>query len=144
MEFDRIAFMEHLAFRSDLGLAEACERLARGLGLPPFALDAENETAWGLVEVDGVEVNVSRPYEAGTLQEWDETTPPGCNFGVILIVSKGHPAYPDHQRAMQRLVPSYGQRIADALTTCVYHHRLWLGPVQSLPLSVVFRPHPAS
>src|SRR5688572_16417248 len=105
VQLDRIAFMEGLAFYSDLGLVEACERLARGAGLSPVDFDAENETQWGLVEVDGVEVNVSRPYQPGTLEDSDDTTPPGCNFGVILIVSKGHRSYPADQRAMQHLVP---------------------------------------
>jgi hypothetical protein len=140
LQFERIAFMEHLAVRSDLGLTEACERLVHGLGLPPFDFDSENATEWGQVEVDGVEGNVSSPYEAGTLREWNDTTPTGCNVGVLLIVSKGHPAYPYHDRAVQGLVPSYGQRMADTMATDVYHHCLWLGLAQTLRQAAVFRP----
>jgi hypothetical protein len=142
MELDRIAFTEHLAARSDLELIEACRLLAEGLGLPPFLHDAENETAWGLVEVDGVELNVSKPYEEGKLREWDHTVPPECNFGIMLMVSKDHPAYPDHERAMELLVPTFAQRIADALGAEVYHHRLWLGPHRTVPQAGVFRPRP--
>ncbi|HEX8914711.1 MAG TPA: hypothetical protein VF796_20335 [Humisphaera sp.] len=140
MEFERVAFMEHFSFRSDLDLNEACGRLSRRLGLPPFEFDCENDTEWGLVEVDGVEVNVSRPYAEGKLQEWIDTTPPGCNFGVILIVAQGHPIYPDHERAMGDLVPTYAQRIADAMCATVFHHRLWLGPGELVRQAGVFNP----
>ena len=139
MNRDRIAFIEHLALRSDLGLNDVCQHLASDLGLQPFQFDSENETEWGSVEVDGVEVNVSKPYEVGTLQRWDSTTPRACNFGILLIIATGHPVYSDHERAVEGLVPSYAQGIADALMTDVYHHRWW-GPGGSRQIANVYRP----
>src|SRR5688572_26529512 len=98
MDLHRTAFREHLALRSDLGLTEACLLLARELSRPPFHFDSKNETEWGWAEVDGVEINVSRPYDEGKLQEWDDTVPPDCNFGVILSLAKDHATCPDHDR----------------------------------------------
>ncbi len=69
---------EHLAFHSNLELEPLCAAIQKALDLPAFQLDAENETAWGFARREGVEYNVSMPYEDGTLQAWDESVPPGA------------------------------------------------------------------
>ena len=83
--------MEHLAVDCPLSLQEFCSAMQQRLNLSKFEFDFENETEWGLVESEGIEYNVSRPYERGTLQEWDETVPAGCNFGISLEVSEECP-----------------------------------------------------
>jgi hypothetical protein len=71
MDFGRIRLMEFLALDSPLSLEEFCHIFRRLFGLPEFKYDCENETEWGLVEHEGIEYNVSRPYERGTLEDWD-------------------------------------------------------------------------
>src|SRR5262245_26623931 len=102
MEFDRIRLMEHLAVDCPLSLQEFCDAMQRRFGLPAFEFDSENETEWGLVEHEGIEYNVSRPYERGTLEEWDGSG----TFGVTLMLSQDC-----------RL------SLADVVGRRVYHHR---------------------
>ena len=117
--------VEHLAFSSSLLLRECCERVREALGLPDFHFDSENETEWGLVEVDNIEYNVSRPFEEGTLYEWDETVPPGCNFGVSLIVYREHPRAGNHDWAIEALVKPFIERVAPVINVPIHHHRTW-------------------
>ena len=133
-----VAWHEHLAFHSDLDLEPLCEAIRAALELPPFAFDSENETAWGLIVHDGVEYNVSIPYEDGTLQEWDATVPDGCNVGMTLLVSKLHPNAGDPDWVIATLVRGVAERLAEALRRPIVHHRT------STPSPIggeAFRPH---
>jgi len=111
-----------------LPLRECCEEIQTILGLPSFTYDSENETEWGLVEVDNIEYNISRPYEEGTLQRWDETVPTGCNFGVSLIVYREHPQAGDHDWAVETLVAPFIEMVSPILATPVFHHSTWRSP----------------
>jgi hypothetical protein len=116
MTIDRInrtLLMEHLALSSELDLQAFCGRLQKILDLPVFIYDHENRTEWGFIEVENIEYNVSRPYEPGTLREWDGTVPLGCNFGISLILYREPPHSHSHEWAFNNLVVPIGQKIAD-------------------------------
>jgi hypothetical protein len=115
--------VERLAFHSELGIEPLCAAIQRALALPPFQFDAENETAWGACHHDGVEYNISMPYEDGTLQEWDETVPGGCNVGLSLLIDDDHPRAGDPGWLVGTLVRSVGERLAAALGRTLVHHR---------------------
>jgi hypothetical protein len=140
MEFDRIRLMEHLAVDCPLSLQEFCGAMQRRFGLPEFEFDSENETEWGSVEHEGVEYNVSRPYERGTLEEWDGSVPVGCNFGVTLMVLQDCPPAQDAEWSSAELVPHIGQGLADLLGRRVYHHRTWVGAGENVVQKRVFHP----
>jgi hypothetical protein len=140
MEFDRIRLMEHLAVDCPLSLQEFCDAMRRRFGLPAFEFDFENETEWGLVEHEGIEYNVSRPYERGTLEEWDGSVPVGCNFGVTLMVSQDCPPGHDAEWSSAELVPHIGQGLADLLGRRVYHHRTWVGAGENVVRKRIFHP----
>jgi hypothetical protein len=144
MAVERVQFMEHLALYCRLPLDAFCDAAQRCLGLPHFQFDSENETEWGLVRYEGVEYNISRPYERGTLQEWDPSVPAGCNFGVILIVSPECPLGQDADWRVNELTPRVGQALADLFHQPVYHHRSWLGPGENMARQNTFHPRPRS
>lgn len=132
--------IEHLATKADLSLEDFCTKLTAGLKLPEFEYDAENETEWGLAQIGDFEINVSRPYTAGTLQAWDSSTPDGCNFGVSLIVAESAPLGQNAEWACKELVPPYAQMIANIIGSDVYHHSVWSqGKLGSLTLTI-YRP----
>jgi hypothetical protein len=130
---------EHLSLRSEFSLREFCVRFRAILNLPPLSFDCENETEWGLVVRDGVEYNVSRPYEEGTLEEWDDTVPLGCNFGIGLSLLRGHP-HLTHERAEENLVAPVGQALATEFATEVHLHRTWLGVGNNVRRHRTFHP----
>jgi hypothetical protein len=140
MEISRIRFMEHLAVDCPLSLEEFCSRVKRRFELPDFEFDWENETEWGLVECEGIEYNVSHPFERGTLQEWDESVPAGCNFAITLSVSQERPPEQDVEGSSAELVPNIGQALADLFERQVYHHRTWLGAGKNLTRKQIFNP----
>jgi hypothetical protein len=142
-ERDLPILMEHLALRAELPLEVFCARFRLALNLPYFQFDCENETAWGQTVVDHVEYNVSKPYEEGTLQEWDETVPAGCNFGILLQLFAGH-AHPTHEWAWEHLVKPIAQTVADEFCTTVYHHRTWLGVGKNVRREWRVEPRPGS
>lgn len=123
MLFDRTRFMEHLALDCPHWLRHFCDAARERFGLPAFAYDCENETQWGWVEYEGIEYNVSRPYDRDTLEGWDGSVPFGCNFGVTLSVSWDCPADWDAVWSTTLLVPRVGQGLADLFGRPVYHHR---------------------
>jgi len=146
MKVDRLSrasIVEHLAVECDLDLQEFCMRLQTALGLPEFHFDGENLTEWGLVEVEHIEYNISRPYESSMLQKWDQTVPLGCNLGVTLILSREHPHAGDPQWSFTNLVTPIGQIIADEFEIDVHYHRTWLGADQNVERKVVFCPNAA-
>ena len=76
--------MEHLAIYSPLNLKGFCNKLKIILNMPDFEFDYENETEWGESQKNNLTINVSRPYEIGKLQEWDDTVPRECNFEISI------------------------------------------------------------
>jgi hypothetical protein len=115
-DFER---MEHLAARTDLSLREICSRLEAALRTTAFEFDHENETEWGIAKLGEIEINVSRPYEKGTLKKWDDSVPNGFDVGVSICVppNASAPSIDDITRA-----------IASALGAEVVHHRTWTKP----------------
>lgn len=121
---DEVKLMEHLAVKSNLSLIEFCEKFISILGLPKMKFDAENETEWASVEVEGIEYNVSRPYEKGTLQQWDDSVPSDCNFGISLIFKSKE----TKQIESNRFAKQVSKLLAEGMKTDIYFHRTWLGP----------------
>jgi hypothetical protein len=116
-------FLDHLAVEVDLSLEDFCHKLSKGLGLPEFVYDGENETEWGEAQLGHINFNVSRPYEEGKLQEWDETVPQGCNFGISISISNEAPWKWDVAWSYNTLIPKYAQIIANVIGCNVFHHR---------------------
>jgi hypothetical protein len=135
VNLEQIRLAEHLAVDAPLLLEEFCSGMQIRFGLPEFKFDCENETEWGLVKHEGVEYNVSRPYERGTLEEWDGSVPVGCNFGIVLTVFRSCPADKD-----AGLVSRIGQGLADLLGCRVYHHRTWFSSGNDVVRQRVFHP----
>jgi len=135
-----IRIAEHFALHSARTLAELCSALRNGLQLPTFVYGSENETKWGTLLHDGLEYNVSRPYDAGTLQQWDPSVLPDCNVGLTLSIasSRAHPK--DAAQSSAEFVPLVGQTLADVLGVQVHHHRTWLGPGNSIASARRFNP----
>ncbi len=140
MDFSQIRVMEHLAIDCPLSLRDFCDAMQQRFELPDFEFDAENETEWGLVEHEGIEYNVSRPFEVGTLQSWDQSVPEGCNVGVSLLVSQECPPTQDVEWGSATLVPHVAEGLADLFGSTVYHHRSWLGVGENVIRTKVFYP----
>lgn len=141
MEVSRIRFMECFVVDCPLLLQEFCYSIQQRFELPDFEFDWENETEWGLVEYEGIEYNLSRPFERGTLQEWDESVPAGCNFAITLSVSQERLPEQNVEWSSAELVPKIGQALADLFERQVYHHRTWLGVGNNLTRKQVFYPN---
>lgn len=135
---NQTAMMEHMAVSTPLSLIEFCDRCRHVLDLPEFRYDYENETEWGVAKTQDMEYNISRPYEVGTLQEWDDTVPDGCNFGISLILSHSHPNANNHDWAFKHLVVPVAQQIANEFNLPVYYHRTWLGVGNNIPRNITF------
>jgi hypothetical protein len=137
---DRTRRAEHLAFWSPLSLLELCTAVQKGLCLPNFEYDRENETEWGTAVSGGIEYNISRPYEEGTLQRWDSSVPSDCNIGVFLSVSRAPTEPRDADQSATEIVLLVGQVLADLFGQPIYHHRTWLGPGKNVNRTNIFRP----
>ncbi len=114
--------MEHLALHSDLELEQFCECLESIFSLPKFQYDSENETEWGQSYKGELSINVSRPFKEGTLTEWDNTVPQGCNFGITLN---------KHGIQLEEIL-EIGQLIANKFRETVFYHRTWEGPEKNI------------
>jgi hypothetical protein len=134
--------MECLALHADLSLRDFCGKFQAALHLPDFRFDYENETEWALTEINNIEYNISRPYEAATLREWDNTVPEECNFGITLCLLSGH-ASPNHEWAFEKLVGPVARVVADEFAARVYYHRSWIGPGRNIPRSILYQPNEA-
>ena len=108
--------MEHLATYSTSNLKDFCSRLKIILDIPDFVYDYENETEWGESKKGNLTINVSKPFEIGTLQEWDDTVPDKCNFGISMT----------KENIDLNEIRRIGQLIADEFRTSVYYHRTWI------------------
>ncbi len=132
--------MEHLALKSTATLDEFCSRFRQSLDLPEFQFGAENATEWGFSEMDNIEYNVSKPYESGTLQQWDYTVPESCNFGISLILYREHPNATDHEWAVEHLVNPVAQKIANEFTVTVHFHRTWYASGENIQRDLTYVP----
>ncbi|QDT30678.1 hypothetical protein Enr10x_60460 [Gimesia panareensis] len=138
---NQIAMMEHLALAAPLTLRAFCDHCRQLLSLPEFRFDSENETEWGVVVKQGVEYNISCPYQMDTLQQWDDTVPDGCNFGISLCLYQGHFNAKNHEWAYNQLVSPVAQKIADGFQVPVHYHRTWLGAGKNQSRNETFYPH---
>lgn len=140
MDIQTIRRLEHVTLQSDLDLLTFGERFRKALKLPPMKHDNENETEWFDVDQDGINYSVSRPYEEGTLQDWDDTTPEGCNFGIVLGIHKDHPNVFDNIW-VDNMVREICQQLAATFNTSVYHHRTFtFGVDKSERKNLMFSP----
>jgi len=138
MKDEEIRLMENLCLGSALSLEDLCHKLSKSFGLPRFEFDAENESEWGWVQVENIEINVSRPLESGTLQDWDASTPEDCNFSILLIVSNSAPVIWDVKWSLKEFVPEFAQRIANVIGSDVYHHRTWRAPGENIQRNRIY------
>ena len=114
--------LEHICLTSDLDLQAFGEKFVTALSLPTMEYDFENETEWLTIDYAGINYNISRPYEKGTLQEWDDTTPEGCNIAIVLSIHKDHPSVLDNEW-VDKIVANVCRQLATIFNTTVYHHR---------------------
>lgn len=90
--------------------------------MPDFEFDYENETEWGESQKDNLTINVSRPFEIGTLRECDDTVPSECNFGISIT----------KENIKLNEVKQISQLIADEFKSTVYYHRTWIKPGKNI------------
>ncbi len=122
MDIEVIKRLEHICLKSDLDLHPFGEKFVTALSLPKMEYDFENETEWLTINAGEFNYNISRPYEEGTLQEWDDTAPQGCNFGIALSIYKNNPLV--HNNAwFDKTVADICGQLARTFNTTVYHHR---------------------
>lgn len=122
MDIKQIKILEHITLKSDLDLLSFGEKFQDAFTFPAMKRDYENETEWLDIEHDGIGYNISRPYEEGTLQDWDDTTPEGCNFGITLSFHRDHPHVLDNSW-VNNLVANVCVQLTITFNTPVYHHR---------------------
>ena len=140
MDTDDIKRLERVCLKSDLNLPGFGEKFQNVLAVPKMEYDNESEAEWLEIDVDGFNYNISRPYKVGTLQEWDDTTPEGCNFGIDISIHKDHPSVLDNTWVEDR-VATVCKQLATAFNTTVYHHRSFIfGINKSERKRVVFNP----
>ena len=125
MDTDVIRRLERICLKSDLDLTGFGEKFQNVLTIPEMEYAHENETEWLEIDLDGINYNISRPYEEGTLQEWDDTTPEGCNFGIVLSIHKDHPSVLDNTW-VENMVATICKQLATTFNTTVYHHRSFI------------------
>jgi hypothetical protein len=73
MDIQLVKRLEHITLKSELDLLTFGGKFQEVLTLPTMEHDYENETEWLEIDQDEIYYNVSKPYEEGTLQEWDDT-----------------------------------------------------------------------
>lgn len=140
MDIEETKRLEHICLKSDLDLQTFGEKFKTVLALPTMEYDYENKTEWLTVNVDRLNYNISRPYEEGTLQEWDYTTPEGCNFEIVLSIHKDHPCALDNIW-VDKTVADICEKLSKTFNTTVYHHRTFtFGIDKSERKNIVFNP----
>ena len=140
MDIELTKRLEHICLESNYDLKAFGEKFEIALSLPTMEYDFENETEWLTIDVEKINYYVSRPYEKGTLQEWDNTTPKNCNFGIVLSIHKDHPSVLDNVW-VDKTVATVCRQIAQVFNTTVYHHRTFIfGTDKSERKNIVFNP----
>lgn len=115
--------LEHVALRCELDLKSFCEKFTKMLTLPLMAFDYENATEWGEVSHENVQYNISRPYIAETLTEWDSTIPGGCNFGISFGIETEHVFADNEEWIFENIIQKISKQLAAEFDTVVYYHR---------------------
>jgi hypothetical protein len=132
--------LEHICLKSDMDLKTFGEKFQTALSIPTMEHDYENETEWLTVDEDRLNYNISRPYDEGTLQEWDDTTPEGCNIGIVLSIHKDHPFVLDNSW-VDNIVANICRKLVKTFNVTVYHHRTFTFGVDiSEQKNIVFNP----
>lgn len=126
LDYRRI--FEHIAFKSELSLKDFMDNLCKEIHLFDIKYDYENETEWYIAyDIDNIEVNISRPYEENTLNEWDNSVPLGYNFGISLISSRPDFEYCESKYnenyVLKELIPKYIKIIQKITNHEVKYHR---------------------
>ena len=111
--------MEHLSLKHNSSLLSFCESLSKQLNNSTFKFDRENETEWAITNHLGLSINVSRPFEEGILQEWDDTVPADCNFGITIS---------SNNTITKPQLDHIGNLISNTFNTKVFHHRTHISP----------------
>ncbi|MES2566277.1 MAG: hypothetical protein V4565_05390 [Bacteroidota bacterium] len=140
MDIKETKRLEHICLKSDLDLKSFGDKFQTVLSLPTMEHDFENETEWLTVDLDGINYNISKPYEEGTLQEWDDETPEGCNIGIVLSIHKDHTYVLDNSW-VDKMVANVCGQLAKTFNTIIYHHRTFTFGVDiSERKNIVFNP----
>ena len=138
MNLESISRLEHICLKSDLNLKVFGEKFELALSLPKMEYDYENETEWLEIDLKDIYYNISKPYQEGTLQEWDDTVPQDCNFGISISFHKNHPFIFDNNR-IDKKIANICEILAHTFNTDVYHHRTFiLGKNESR--NIIFNP----
>ncbi len=134
MDIEQINKIEYFAVAIEIGLTEFCSRFQKILELPNMNYDYENETEWGEINYNGIDYNVSKPYDVGTLTEWDSTVPKNCNFGISFGISKTKNSLEENE------INQIGNLLSTEFKTNVYYHRTWFGIGKSEKRNLIFEP----
>lgn len=126
--------------KNDMDLRSFGEKFREVFSLPPMTYDYENDAEWLEADKNGVTYNISKPYEKGTLQEWDSSLPEGCNIGISLSFYTTR-AMADNNPAIDNHVRDVCTKLASAFNTTVYNHRTWLEPDINQNKLIVFVPN---
>lgn len=117
--------LEHVCLQHQLDLHSFGEKFRAVFSLPSMEYDYENETKWLTIDKDGINYNISKPYKDGTLQEWDDTTPRGCNIGIVISKHNEH-IFVDDNQWVNHFVADACKKLAQNFNTTVYHHRSFI------------------
>lgn len=140
MSIEVIRRLEYICLKSNLDLQTFGEKFETAFSLPKMEYDFENETEWLAIDLGELNYNISRPYEAGALQEWDDTTPEGCNFGIVLNIYKNNPLVFDNAW-FDKTVADFCGQLARTFNTIVYHYRTFtFGVNKSERKNSIFNP----
>ncbi len=134
MEIEQIKRIEHFALTIEIGLVEFCDRFQSLFELPKMTSDHENETEWAEIDCNGINYNISRPYDMGKLTEWDPTVPEKCNFGISLGISKSAPNCNEIE------INRIGNLLSTEFKTNIYYHRTWLSIGKNKKRNLIFEP----
>lgn len=125
MKIELTKRLEHICLQCALDLKIFGVHFEKTIGLPAMEYGFENETEWLCLDLENFSYNISRPFIKGTLQEWDKTTPIGCNFGIVISIHQDHPFVLDDDW-VDKTVADFCKNLANCFNTKVYHHRSFI------------------
>lgn len=119
MNIDTISKIEHFSTFLNISLKEFCEDFKRVLELPEMTFNTENETEWAEVSFKGINYNISKPFEIGILNKWDENVPKDHNFGIVLSIDKSNSEF--HKTELE----AFGNLLSSTFNVDILHYRTW-------------------
>ena len=119
MDIDTISKIEHFSAFIDLNLKEVCDNFRLVLELPEMTFNSEKETEWAEVNFEGINYNISKPYEIGTLNKWDDQVPKEHNFGIVLTINKTNINF--NKAELEKM----GYLLSNSLNANLLHYRTW-------------------